>query len=106
MTYDVAVIVPVYSTKLNNSEERNLINNLIKLNDRPFIFVKPQSLKIDINNFLPESTARKNIEFSEFDDNYFASINGYNRLLLSKMFYQRFIKYRYILVCQLDAFKQ
>lgn len=104
MNYEVAVIVPVYTAELSDNEKKNLINNLRVLNDRQFVIIKPQSLKIDLDNFLPGLTKQKNIEVSEFDDNYFASVNGYNRLLLSKMFYQRFIQYKYILICQLDAF--
>jgi len=104
MNYDVAVIVPVYSAELSANEEKNLANNLQVLNDRQFIIIKPQSLKIDLTDFLPRLTEQRNIEVSEFDDNYFASVNGYNKLLLSKMFYQRFKQYRYILICQLDAF--
>jgi hypothetical protein len=104
MNYDVAVIVPFYTAKLNDNEKKNLVNNLKVLNDRHFIIVKPQSLKVDLNSILPHLTDQKDIEVSEFDDSYFASVNGYNRLLLSKIFYQRFIQYRYILICQLDAF--
>jgi len=104
MNYDVAVIVPFYSAELSDTEERNLINNLRVLSDRQFILIKPQSLKIDLSSFLPRVPEQKNIEVSEFDDSYFASVNGYNRLLLSKMFYQRFTQYKYVLICQLDAF--
>ena len=104
MNFDVAVIVPIYSAEFTANEKKNLINNLQILNDRQFIIIKPQSLKIDLNDFLPGFTKQKNIEVSDFDDNYFASVDGYNKLLLSKMFYQRFIQYKYILICQLDAF--
>ena len=38
-----------------------------------------------------------------FDAAFFASIAGYNRLMLDKSFYQRFRDYEYMLVYQLDA---
>lgn len=104
MNYEVAVIVPIYTAELSDTEKKNLSNNLKVLSDRQFIFIKPQSLMIDLNSFLPCLTGHKNIRVSEFDDNYFSSVNGYNRLLLSQMFYQRFIQYKYVLICQLDAF--
>ncbi|MBB6111220.1 hypothetical protein HDF23_003988 [Mucilaginibacter lappiensis] len=39
-----------------------------------------------------------------FDDSYFKDIQGYNALMLSDIFYSRFLKYKYILIHQLDAF--
>ena len=39
-----------------------------------------------------------------FDPAYFTSIQGYNRLLLSTEFYQRFLGSAYLLICQLDVF--
>lgn len=39
----------------------------------------------------------------DFESSYFASIAGYNRLMLDKHFYQRFAEYEYMLVYQLDA---
>ena len=100
----MAVIVPIYTAELTANEKKNLINNLNILDDRQFIIVKPRSLKFDLNNFLSAFSKQKNIEVSDFDDNYFTSVNGYNKLLLSKIFYQRFVQYKYILICQLDAF--
>ena len=42
--------------------------------------------------------------FEYFDSTYFDGISGYNRLLLSSLFYRRFAKYDYILIYQLDAY--
>jgi hypothetical protein len=39
-----------------------------------------------------------------FEPGYFSSIQGYNRLLLSTGFYQRFLGSEFLLVCQLDVF--
>lgn len=39
----------------------------------------------------------------DFESSYFASIAGYNCLMLDKHFYQRFAMYEYMLVYQLDA---
>ena len=39
-----------------------------------------------------------------FDPGYFKSIQGYNRLLLSTGFYERFLASAYLLICQLDVF--
>ncbi|MCM1372461.1 MAG: hypothetical protein NC113_05955 [Bacteroides sp.] len=45
----------------------------------------------------------KNFHIEYFDKNYFSSVEGYNRLCLATDFYERFLKYDYMLICQLDA---
>ena len=42
-------------------------------------------------------------EFCRFDDKYFVSIDGYNKLLLTLGFYKRFESFQFILIYQLDA---
>ncbi len=44
------------------------------------------------------------ITTESFPQHYFKSINGYNELLLSQLFYERFLSSEYILIYQLDAF--
>lgn len=44
------------------------------------------------------------VDFVDFETNFFNGINGYNSLLLSKEFYERFSDSEYILVYQPDAF--
>jgi hypothetical protein len=46
----------------------------------------------------------KDIEIARFDDSYFESIKGYNRLMLAKEFYKAFSDYRYMLIHQSDAY--
>jgi len=47
-----------------------------------------------------------NLQFKEerFEDYYFSSILGYNKLTLSKYFYERFSPYEYMLIYQPDAY--
>jgi hypothetical protein len=44
------------------------------------------------------------LQEERFDDAYFSSIQGYNRLLLSQEFYARFQAFDYILIYQPDAY--
>jgi hypothetical protein len=44
------------------------------------------------------------IQISYFPEAYFKNISGYNKLLLSPVFYSRFIDYKYICICQFDTF--
>ncbi len=43
------------------------------------------------------------LRFKTFDNQYFASIDGYNRLMLSARFYEAFSSYQYMLLVQTDA---
>lgn len=93
----VAVIIPVYKKTPDGNELKYLNHNLWVLRNYPLILVAPQGL--DLENY-PISNIHK-VEY--FAPEHFESIAGYNRLLLSESFYVRFIKYKYILICQTDA---
>ena len=43
------------------------------------------------------------LRFKTFSNDYFASIDGYNRLMLSSCFYEAFSSYQYMLLVQTDA---
>lgn len=93
----VAVVVPVYKNIPDKNELQYLNHNLRTLKNYPVILVAPKGLELD--NY-PLSKIF-NVEY--FNSEYFESIVGYNRLLMSESFYHRFEKYQYILICQTDA---
>jgi hypothetical protein len=95
---EVAVIIPVYKKNLNSTEMEHFDHNCRILRKHPLILVAPRGL--DISNYSNE----KNLIIEYFDPEYFESISGYNRLLLSELFYERFQRFQYILICQTDAF--
>lgn len=95
----VAVVVPVYQSELSLYDTFSLRQCLQVLGHYPIIVVKPESLNLD--HWL---TYSKNIIFENFAHDYFKGIQAYNRLMLSEEFYQRFTKYEFILLHQLDAF--
>lgn len=95
----VKVIIPIYKAKLNEFEKVSLDRSYQVLQNHPLTIIKPQSLAI--NSLLAEYP-RLTVE--EFNDSYFKSISGYNRLMLSPEFYRRFSNCQYILICQLDAY--
>lgn len=64
------------------------------------VFVAPEDL--DLSEY--ENILQKHLEIEYFDKEYFTNIRGYNNLMLSKEFYQRFIEYEYMLIHQLDCF--
>jgi hypothetical protein len=95
---EVVVIIPVYREEMLYSEQLCLKRNIEILSSHPKVIVSPVGL--DLRNYL--SYDEMGVEY--FDKKYFDGLSGYNRFMLSSEFYERFINYKYILICQLDAF--
>jgi len=93
-----AVIIPIHKLELTSDEFFSVKKSLPNLSEHDIYWIAPTSLNIDhyVNNF-----GIKRIE--RFEDVYFADIKGYNRLLVSNLFYERFLNYEFILICQTDA---
>jgi hypothetical protein len=95
----VAVVVPIYKTILTHYEKISLHQCGRILGSYPIIAIKPDNLDLGLT---PEASV-----FSEaisFDPKYFSGIQGYNELMLSQEFYERFLNYEFILIHQLDVF--
>lgn len=92
-----AIIVPIYHKDLSTVERISLQQMLKVFSKRHFIFLIPQNANIVIPG-CPDC------EYLEIPQEYLNSITSYNRLMLSTSFYQRLLRYSYILICQLDVF--
>ncbi len=95
----LSVVVPVYRAALDPNELISLESVFRVLGAHHLVMVKPAGL----------DTAAIEARFpfkavETFEPGYFASIQGYNRLLLSTGFYQRFLGSEHLLICQLDVF--
>ena len=91
-----AVVVPVYRPLTDPAEMLSLEQTLETLANYPVYLVGPASLQVYFDQLRAELNARlQNITFA---DQYFASIEGYNDLLLSKKFYQAFDAFEYLLI--------
>lgn len=95
----LAVLVPVYRSVLDPHETISLESTFRELGHHHLVLVKPAGLDTAA---LERRFPFKAVE--TFDPEYFRSIQGYNRLLLSTGFYERFLSSEYLLVCQLDVF--
>lgn len=95
---EVVVVIPIYKS-VPNELERLSFEQCIKVLPYPITIVAPASLDVF---FYSEKSERIVVE--RFDDDFFTSISGYNRLLLSRAFYKRFNRYVYMLIHQLDAY--
>lgn len=94
----VIVLVPIYKNSLDPLETYSLDKSLAALPGRDVRFVGPANLNLD---FYTERYGK--IVFDSFDNESFASIPGYNRLLLSPAFYQQYLAWEFMLILQTDA---
>ena len=99
---NIAVVIPVYKNP-DEWEMVSLRRCCEILGEYHTILVTPESFDVDIYTSLWNSCGLKLYQ-EKFNDTYFTSIPGYNRLLLSKEFYTRFQAYDYILIYQSDAY--
>lgn len=95
----VAVVVPVYKSVMTTSEELSFERCLSVLGNYQIVLMAPEG--VDLRNY---TDGRPGMGISIFEPRHFETVRGYDRLMLSKSFYQRFLDFEYILVHQLDAF--
>lgn len=93
-----AVVIPIYKESLDADEFFSVSHSLTNLKGHDIHWVSPKSLNISYyqDKFNAEI-------YQKFEDEFFQSIEGYNRLLVSSEFYERFWNYDFILICQPDA---
>lgn len=99
MQETVKVLIPIYKVSLSTDEYISLRQSISVLSKYSIVLVCPKSL--NISNYISEYN---NFQVERFDDSFFESIDGYNKLMMSRQFYKRFLDYKYILIYQLDAY--
>lgn len=95
---ETAIVVPVYKQRPTRTEILSLSKCIQLLKAYPICFVAPKSLDLSVYQKLVAQSKTET-----FDEKYFNGLDGYNKLLLSRQFYDRFKKYKYMLIYQLDA---
>lgn len=96
----VSVIIPVYKHQHSELEMIAMTNNLKVLSGYCIVFVAPNGFdQTELSRFEAD-----NVSFEFFEKHFFEGIKGYNDLLMSSEFYERFITSEYILICQPDVF--
>ena len=97
----VTIVVPIYKQSITEYEEISFKQLFKILGKHEITIIKPTSL--DLNQMLNNYPTCK---IESFSDHYFAGIAGYNKLMMSEEFYQRFHSYEYILIYQLAYSKE
>ena len=92
------ILVPIYRPNLDELEQFSFDKSLSVLARRDVRFIGPKGLDLSLY-----AERYPSIPFISFDEISFASIPGYNRLLLNPEFYQRFAEHEFMLILQTDA---
>lgn len=99
MSDTAVIVIPIYKERLSRNEKGSLEQCIKVFNKRKILFCAPEGLSLEEYNI--ENTSLKEVVF--FDPQFFKNVAGYNRLLLSKHFYQNFAAFEFVLIYQLDA---
>jgi hypothetical protein len=98
MNQKCLVVVPIYKAALEPLEEFSLSYSLEKLSSREVLFIVPAGLDLSFYQ-----TRYAGVQVLRLPSEYFASIQGYNRLLLDPRFYEQFSSHEFLLILQTDA---
>lgn len=99
----VAVVLPVYKTEMDMSEQASFEQCLKVLGGYDIFLVTHAQLNTDFYEKIARKQGTK-LSYAYFDKAFFRNIRGYNSLMLSIDFYRQFERYSHILIHQLDAF--
>ena len=97
---NVVVVIPVYTFNLSKYESISFLNNILMLSSYDIFIACPKD--IDLGTY-SQIIAVRNIKLAKFNACWFRSYKAYNALCMQKMFYERFSKYDYMLICQNDS---
>jgi hypothetical protein len=97
----VKIVIPVYKPYLSEDEILSLKRCFEVLKNYKISFVAPEKMSF---KFYDEIVGEGKYELISVPEMYMSSIDGYNSLMLSTFFYEKFIGTRYILIYQLDAY--
>jgi len=99
----VIIVIPVYKEVIDTHEEISLEQCFKILRNYPVALVCANDFDVSLYVDLAEKM-NKSLLVERFKKDFFESIQGYNKLMLSVNFYKRFRKYEYLLIHQTDAF--
>lgn len=94
----VGIAIPIYQPGLPEMDQFSLDYSVAVLKERAMRFIAPEGMDV---SFYRERYPQIGFEF--FEPDFFASIQGYNRLLLGKPLHERFEGHEFLLILQTDA---
>ncbi|OPZ99574.1 MAG: hypothetical protein BWY72_00294 [Bacteroidetes bacterium ADurb.Bin416] len=100
---EAIVVIPVYKVQLTPGETLSLHRCLTVLKNHPIVLVTHASLNVSAYEKVFVECGRE-MRVVSFPSSFFKNVQGYNQLMLSRSFYQRFADYTYLLIYQLDGY--
>lgn len=99
------IVIPIYKSfsDLTTEELQSLKSTCKQLGRYPHVLFGPANLDWDEYSKFYHSWDIK-VDVKIFDAKYFTDVQGYNKLLKSVRFYEKFKNYKYILIFQTDAY--
>lgn len=97
------VVIPVYKSQILDWEKKSFEQCCKVLYAHTLCIVTYARLDCTIYYQIAAANGVQ-LQRENFDSSYFMGIQGYNKLMISKAFYQRFANYECMLIYQLDAF--
>ncbi len=97
----VLILIPLYRDHFDDFEQKSLASVGQHLKEFQIAFIAPNSLDI---SFLKAYKIDFEFNTYRFDCDFFSSIDGYNQLMMTPDFYKTFLGFKYILICQTDAY--
>lgn len=94
------IIIPIYKEKISEFEIKSLLQCFHILGKHNIFFITYKELDTSFYSYILD----RDLSYKYFDKSYFNNISGYNKLMLSKKFYECFINYDYMLIYQLDCY--
>lgn len=95
----VCIIIPIYKNSFSENEQISFDQYKKVLSKHATFIIAPEGLELP-----SEIIELPQIKIIRFPKHYFSGIPGYNELLLSAFFYERFNQYKYMFIYQLDAY--
>ena len=92
----LAVLIPTHTLNLNDNEKKSLNKIVENYNREHIYFVLPEKIK--------KIKKPHNLNSVYFEDYFFSNHRNYNKLLLSKKFFEKFLNYERIFIYQLDCY--
>lgn len=104
MKKECIIVIPVYKEEISISEELSFIQCIKVCSNFPICLITYSDLDCAVYHKLSNKSGTF-LRVEYFDRKFFTNnLDGYNSLMLSKHFYDRFRDYKYLLIYQLDAF--
>ncbi len=97
------IVIPIYKEVPNAEEKITLLQCINIFRKHDICILCPEELNLMLYYIVFDELGKDVME-ERFPIQYFESIQGYNKLMLNKIFYDRFSRWDYMLIYQLDAY--